>query len=135
MPAAKIPQWRHSVKGSTIHSINGVLIRTVDDAISTIKSLTTNNIIIKLIQPNPKTIHDETGLPQLNFNQIVSIAGHHQDIIGDNIQFVVDNKMDAPDHVQISKVVTQTLTRAKLKKRMDWPQWEKSEFLQLDQYD
>ena len=133
--AAKIPKWRQTIKGSTIHSINGTLIKDTDDVISFIKSTTADVLHIKFIQPQPTAIHEDTGLPQLNFDQFVTIASHHQDIIRDNIQFVVDNEMDIHENVQISKLVKKTLTRTKLKTRSDWPQWEQSEFLQLDQYE
>ena len=124
--AAKIPKWRQTIKGSTIHSINGTLIKDTDDVISFIKSTTADVLHIKFIQPQPTAIHEDTGLPQLNFDQFVTIASHHQDIIRDNIQFVVDNEMDIHENVQISKLVKKTLTRTKLKTRSDWPQWEQS---------
>ena len=134
-PAAKIPNWRHTIKGSTIHSINDQLIKNVDDVIALFASVDTKMITLKVIPPNPTTVHDDTGLPQLNFDQFINVAAHHHDIIGENIKFVVDEEMDEHCHIQISKLVKNALTRTKLKQRPDWPKWEQSEFLQLDQYD
>ena len=134
-PAAKIPNWRRMVKGATIHSINDHLIKDMDDVISFFKSDKTKIVSIKLIQPNPTAVHDDTGLPQLNFDQFINVAAYHQDIIGENIKFIVDQEMDDNSHIQISKMIKNTLTRTKLQKRPDWSKWEQSEFLQLDQYD
>ena len=36
--------------------------------------------------------------------------------------------------VQIHKATTGSLTRTKLMKQDDWPEWQQSEYLQLDQY-
>ena len=96
---------------------------------------TQKEISLRVIPAEPTDIHDETGLPQLNFDQFVNIASHHQDIIHGQFQFIVDNELDNAEQIQVNKMLKKNLTRTELLKRPDWNQWEQSEFLQLDQYD
>ena len=135
-PAAKIPHWRRHLQKSVIHSINDTIIKTIDD-VRTVMQNTKKNIDfnLRVIPKEPTDVHDETGLPQLNFDQFVTVASQHQNILAGNLQFVIDEEMDQQDKVHISKLIPKSLTRPTLMKRPDWSKWEASEFLQLDQYE
>ena len=135
-PAAKIPHWRRHLQKSTIHSINDTIIKTMDDVRTIIQNTPkSTDFSLRIIPKELTDVHDETGLPQLNFDQFLTVASQHQHILQGQLQFVIDEEMDQHEHVSISKLVPKTLTRPTLMKQSDWSKWEASEFLQLDQYE
>ena len=134
-PAAKLPNWRFNLKGSTLHSIDETVIKNIDDVTDFFSNSTNKTFTLKFIQPKPTDIHEDTGLPQLNFDQFLNVAAHHQNILTDNLKVIVDAEIDHDDQIHINKMVKNALTRAKLLKQPDWSKWEQSEFLQLDQYE
>ena len=70
----------------------------------------------------------------MNFDQFLTVASHYQNILNGQVQFVIDEELDQSKHIHIKKLVKKALTHTALQKRPDWDKWEKSEFLQLDQY-
>ena len=93
------------------------------------------SIDITVIPPTPTHIHPETGIPQLNFDQFVHVASIHQEILEDTNSVVIHKEMDDFNHVVIHKLSKNALTSATLMKQKDWPDWDQSEFLQLNQYE
>ena len=134
-PAAKITNWRRDMKNALIHSIDGTIVKTTHDVIKAFAASKSSEVTLKVIPPEPTNVHEDTGLPQLNFDQFIGVTSQHQDILHGNFQFIVDNEMDNFERVQITKLVKKTLNRTQLVKRPNWAKWEQSEFLQLDQYD
>ena len=134
-PAAKVTQWRRHLKNTLIHSINGKFIKAKADVKRAFDGNSSTEVLLKDIPPESANVHEETGLPQLNFGQFIGVASQHQDILHGNFQFVLYNKMDTFEHTQIAKLGKKTLTHTHLLKRPNCDKLEKSEFLQLDQYD
>ena len=121
-PAANVPYWQRHLKKSLIHSIDGHIIKSIDDVIQAIKMNTQKDISLRVIPAKPTDIHDETGLLQHNFDQFINVASHHHDIIHGQFKFIVDNELGNIKQVQISKLIKKNLTRTELLKRPDWKQ-------------
>ena len=71
----------------------------------------------------------------MNFDQFVHVAGIHHQILEDSESIMFHGEVDNLTRVVINKLSKNALTRANLMKGPDWPDWEKSEFLQLNQYE
>lgn len=120
-PSAKLPKWRSTLRHSYITHINNKPITTIEEVRTTIKDLrklkeTQVDITFSTLQK--LSLHSETGVPQLYFDQLQSITQHISDI-KNNKETI--NKMSG-------------LTRKKLQQQPDWPEWNTSEFYQLDCY-
>ena len=134
-PSARIPQWRTTLKNSTILSVDNMTIRTFSDLQQAFANADGPEVTMTVIPAEPVSIHDETGIPQMNFDQFIHVAAKHQNVLDDPVKFLVDEETDDISQIEVSKLTTKSLTRAKLLKQTDWPQWEQSEFLQLNQYE
>ena len=135
-PAAKTPRWRQVLKGAELYSVDNVIIRTIPEIKRYIAKTTAGTPIdFQVIPIYPTDIHPETGIPQINFDQFVHLCRTHQEVIYDAINVGAKYEEDDSTKININKLDTPTLTRAKLMKRQDWDDWEASEFLQLNQYE
>ena len=135
-PAAKTPRWRQILKGAELYSIDSNIIHTILDVRRYIAKRNTGTPIhFQIIPLYPTDIHPETGIPQINFDQFVHLCRTHQELLCDAIDIGAEHETDDTSKININKLDTNTLTRAKLMKRQDWDQWEASEFLQMDQYE
>ena len=135
-PSAKIPQWRKVLKGAIIFSINDVEVQADSDIPQLIASISTQQVTLCIIPPEPTNIHPETGLPQLNFDQFLHVAHIHQTTLRrDRIIHHVSEIDDPKDITIVNKLSPNTFTRKQLLQRPDWLDWEASECLQLDQYE
>ena len=137
--AAKLYNWRKTLKGATILRVNDTIIRNVKDVEQAIRQTPNNtDIVLTIASSIAHDIHPNTGIPQISFDQFNVIAQHHQATILDK-----DKYMDIDEAPPINNAVIQLadgnkpppkLTRRLLQQRDDWEDWESSEFLQLDQY-
>ena len=134
-PAARVYKWKQVLKNSRIHSINDTLVDSTSNITQIIKDSVDTSITLTVIPPTPTHIHPDTGVPQLNFDQFIHIAAIHQHILEDTQSVVVHEELDDFSHIVVNKLSKNAMTRANLMKQDDWPDWEQSEFLQLNQYE
>ena len=71
----------------------------------------------------------------MNFDQFIHVAELHQQILEDSKSIMLHEEIDDFTHVIINKLSKNAMTGTNLMKGTDWPEWEKSEFLQLNQYE
>ena len=136
-PSAKIPKWRQHVRNGILLSINNKPIKTQKDVIDAIKQarISRTTVICTISTKQSCSIHPETGIPQLHFDQIGILTKILQEVIHDEKDIhTVDEAPPLDNAVKVHKATTGSLTRTKSKKQEDWPEWQQSEFLQPDQY-
>ena len=132
-PAAKIKGWRNSIQNTTLHAVNGHTVSTLEEVTKMIdRRMSANTFQFKTtFQP---TVHPETGVTQITFDQFISIAKHHQAIRDDtDIPSSVDP--EDVDPVPTAPSTVNSLTRGKLIKQKDWDDWEQAEKAQLDLFE
>ena len=134
-PITRTTNWRKLIKGTILYSINDMKVTNDTNVIQLINDCPTPTVPIQVIQENPPDIHEETGLPQLAFDQFIHVSRQHQDVIESAIHTFLDDDIDVIDNIIVHKIKKANLTRSKLLKQDDWKEWELSEFLQLDQYE
>ena len=110
------------------------MIKPTSNIATIIRESPDNTIDVTVIPPTPTHIHPETGIPQLNFDQFIHIADIHQNVLEDTKNIMIHEEVDDIECIVIKKLSKNALTRATLMKQPDWPDWEKSKFLQLEQY-
>jgi hypothetical protein len=104
-------------------SLNGIDIRTLTDfqqAIATLRDTGATVCDICFTFDEVRNSLSASGLLQLYFDQLRDIRQ-------------VLHSLREPDDT--TPVVANRLTRKGLQHQSDWPEWQSSEFLQLDQYD
>jgi hypothetical protein len=134
-PGAKIPCWRTCLKGAWLIQIGHNTVHSVNDANTAFQRLSTAGVCtVSLLFSHPEIQQDisHDGLP------IVSSAPFHQQVH----TTVADHLKRTPCYSDVidGDVVNCTtrvmkLTRGKLLQQTDWPDWQESEYLQLDQYE
>ena len=80
------------------------------------------------------TLHPETGVTQIIFDQFISIAKHYQNI-RDDTGLIHPVDIDEIDPVPENRSSVNSLTRGKLIKHDDWNEWEQAEKAQLDLFE
>ena len=134
-PSAKVPQWRKLLKGGYLRIFNGQTINNKKDLLNAIKLAQGQAHITGTVAiPQPISIHPDTGVPQLHFDQLRVIDQHIHAIRHDETQ-QIDDAPPFDNGVQIHKAMGPPLTRKRLMTQPDWDDWFKSEHLQLDQYE
>ena len=93
-PSARIPQWRKTLKNSTILSVNNMTIRTYSDLEQAFAKADGPEVTTTAIPVEPVSIHDEIGIPQMNFDQFIHVAIKHQNVLDNPVKFLVDDKLD-----------------------------------------
>ena len=136
-PAARLPKWRSQLKLARIKKVHDTPIKHSIDIINAIAQAKTEGlkyINISFALEKRVDMHPQLGIPQLHYDQLCVINMHHHvAITGETI--LQDITEGIPDHNTTNQVDVKTrLTRKKLLIQEDWPDWETSEFLQLDQY-
>ena len=132
-PAAKIKGWRQTIKNSTLHTVDGHKVMTLDDVKQHLASCS-DTVILQFKTSSQPTLHPETGTTQITFDQFISIAEHHQSI-RENEKPSTNIDVEGIDPVQINSITVKSLTRGKLIKQDDWDDWENAEKAQLDLYE
>ena len=122
------------MKNARIYSINNHLINENSNIKKIIQDTSDEEIILQIIPPEPTNIHPDTGLPQLNFDQFLHVATIHQYVLEGVTSIILHKEIDDFSNVVINKLTKNAFTRAQLIKSTNWSDWEKSEFLQLEQY-
>ena len=73
----------------------------------------------------PCNIHPEAGIPQLYFDQIGILTKILQEVIHDEQDIhKIEETSPLDNAVQINKTNIEILTRTKLMKGEDWPEWQ-----------
>ena len=133
--SAKIPQWRHTILNGTVKTVQGIPTSNVNEVQTAISSLKQShaNIDITFATQQPVSIHPETGIPQMHFDQLAPLSHVLHDLKHDESPYRPDLATDQMDPY-INKLDKPTLTRKRLQTQDDWNEWQNSEWLQLDQY-
>ena len=140
--AARIPRWRSTIKGAWLRSINGNTVTDINDVKKYInQALQANSKTCILVFSHPEIAHGLTndGIPQINHDQLNPRHALRQTL--DNI-----SPPDIPITRQRGMLKEEggvqnftsnavKLTRGKLlQDTTTWPEWQKAEYAQLDQY-
>jgi hypothetical protein len=132
--AAKIPRWRSMLRYKYIYSINDVRIHSYEDYHREVLRLQQGSqyecIFTLVSDDTDKPYLSQDCTPQIYFDQLNVVHSHLAGLYEDHYS---DADMWEP---QVSKVALppNRFCQSTLLKNKDWSQWEKSEWLQLDQY-
>lgn len=139
--AAMIPRWRSECRGAWLKAINGKTVETVQDVNDAFEALLAEKAKtceITLAHPEIKHGLTEDGIPQVNLDQL----NPRRSLTGPAIlPPIIKQATPAPLYDREGEVYidglpeVNKLTRGKLMKEDDWPEWKLSEWTQLDQYD
>ena len=143
-PAARIPRWRSRIRGAWLRQINNRDIACLADVHAEVDRATTaGERECRLVFSHPAIRHGLTnnGIPQVNVDQLnprlmFQHKVHHPSPSSDSpvipLQSMVKSMKDGGVFNFVSLALR--LTRGKLVKQKDWPEWRDSEWTQLDQY-
>ena len=161
-PGSRLKNWRSVIKKAYILKFNDFAIANQADFEHAVSQTRRRKMLkAKLIIATDKSygVHPMEGVLQIHFDQMNVIAKHLQDIAKDRElarmgslpipssdvrQLQADQPVDhidsqrpLPDPPPISTAepeLAQSFTKKQLLQRDDWPEWEQSQFKQLDQY-
>ena len=158
-PAAKIKKWRSTLRGSYVLSVEGHDVENLHDIRRHISNSSKDYISIIFGTMDKLSMHPQSGVPQLYFDQLHKIGEHlfhlkndphwYCDSLENNINDLQDDPLEwsLPESryarprgsnkgiLPKSRRRSTKLTRAKLRKRSDWKEWRNSEHKQLNQYE
>ena len=137
-PSAKLPQWRRRVIHGYIRKLDNHVINTTKDfttAIKQLKEQKNKSAAITIATETAVDIHPDTGIPQLNFDQLGQLDSILNDISNDLHPISTNAAPPLDNSVQVNKLKKSNLTRSKLRQQDDWNEWIASEKLQLDLYE
>ena len=159
-PAARLPRWRSELRNAYITSVNGQAVSTIQqikDHIHTHRTTREDQPIeIGFATITKHAMHPQEGVPQLYHDQL-NILGSHLwqlkydpewnsaveealpllEVIksGEYENIAKEDQEKLLDVLHVSSLKKQRkLTRQRLQKLDEWPEWQQSEFKQLDQY-
>ena len=140
-PAGKLDKWRSTIKNGLILAVNDTKIKTSAELRRAISNCKQPHISLEIGTMEKHAMHPQTGVPQLYFDQLHHIGRHL-------FEMRYDPDWMSDEHIEEGPIIRRLkggivpkgrqrgakLTRRKLMQRDDWPEWEKSEVKQLDQY-
>jgi dUTP pyrophosphatase len=156
--ASKIPNWIKRLKNSVLLEVNHTSIKSVDEATKILSNIPRNTEIhIKVGLQEKLAMHDDSGIPMMYFDQLLTISKHLEQIKYNPQDKINPNETQAPTAttklakaiksmdikgviatlhgiLPKNKVKSKRLTRTKLKNTKEWEKWKQSEWKQLDQY-
>jgi Reverse transcriptase (RNA-dependent DNA polymerase) len=137
-----LKRWKSQYRGAIINTIDDEQVKQVRDIARIIQTKTRQrqkSIRIQFAKPHWTEITNE-GIPNLNFDQLNVIA-HHLKTIEEPETQTKRHPLEWPEitptdllHAEINNMVISKLTRRKLIDTEEWPEFEKSEFTQLNKY-
>jgi len=143
-PAAKIPRWRSRLKGAWLIKIGHHTVTSIAQAHEAFAQLIadgTSNVTLLFSHPEIRQDISHDGLPFVSsapFTQPIHDQMNHRW----DFSTIADYLRKAPpytiaDSGDVLNYTTRAmrLTRGKLLQQDDWTNWQRSEYLQLDQYD
>jgi hypothetical protein len=144
-PGARIARWRTRLQGAWLLSVNRTPVTTLSDVQQMFYDLSLWQVAkCILLFAHPKISHglSNKGKPLLRRNQISQLNINQLNDRWTPKPTLTPVLPKAPNYNividgDVRNVVTKVikLTRGKLMKQDDWTEWNKSEHLQLDQYD
>jgi hypothetical protein len=143
-PGARIPRWRTRIRGAWLIEVDGTRVTTITDVQQVFRNLAhTHPSHCSLLFSHPETNPDisSSGLPIMStqdFSQIThDQLNNRVDLTEDSLRVLRTQAYNIVESGDVRQYVTRVmrLTRGKLLRQNDWPDWQASEFLQLDQYD
>jgi len=143
-PGARVPRWRTRLRGAWLISINGTTVASITDAQAVFQQLSdVNSPGCTLLFSHPEIPPDisNKGLPVMSpsdFSQFThDQLNNRLDLLEEGLRIQRLQAYEIVDSGDVLNYVTRVmkLTRGKLLRQDDWPDWQGSEYLQLDQYD
>ena len=143
-PANRIPRWRSDLRGATLLSISGELVTSIASASTIIQQqrILQNKKISFVFAPFEKEKSaTEFQSTQLEFDQLSTIAYQHQASIKDTKPWTDGHNPPIIDNDSLFAFVSQVkgnnkaFKRSFLQKQPDWPNWQQSEYKQLQAYE
>ena len=140
-PCAKIPRWKSRLRNVCLLKVHDTPISTIADVTSALATLPlTSRGSCKLLVSSSELRDGLTyeGIPQISLDQLNPRHFFHtspQDGYPSNT--LLANMIHQSWDGGVLQYITRAhkLTRGVLLKQADWEDWQKSEFLQLDQYE
>ena len=137
-PADKIRAWRSRFRHGTIQEVNGNKISTKQqftDHLTKLRNENNKTCTLSVAHEEISSINKDVGVPQLHFDQLLTIAGHLRAIRTNQ-----DTSTESPTahriHTAAIKGATSVkLTRRKIQQLPDKAQWQQAEFKQHDAYE
>ena len=135
--SARMPKWRTTLHGSYIRYINNQPIKTISELKQHIANCKTTKrkAILTFAPLEPISLHPDTGIPQLHFDQLNPLSHILHDMKHDEIEYKTVPEAPPLNNAAVYKTTTAPLTRKRLQQQDDWNDWIESERLQLDQYE
>jgi dUTP pyrophosphatase len=145
-PAGKIEKWRSTIKNGFLLSVNETPVYNVTDVKRCITATDKDQAIkFHIGTLDKQAMHPQTGVPQLYFDQLNHIGKHLFELRHDPEWMSDEMRQEEPVIRRMQRthggIIPKSrrrgakLTRKKLMKQDDWPDWEASEANQLDQYE
>lgn len=143
-PGARVPRWRTRIRGAWLISINGNTVSSITDAQAIFQQLSDSNSPgCTLLFSHPDITPDisNKGLPIMSpsdFSQFThDQLNNRLDLLEEGLRIQRARSYDIVKSGDVLNFVTRVmkLTRGKLLRQDDWPDWQDSEYFQLDQYD
>lgn len=141
-PCAKIPRWKSRLRNVCLLSVADSPVNNINDVKQALEALPhTSRGTCKLLVAASELRDGLTyeGIPQITLDQLNprhffrSTSSHHGTPSNDMLTKMVHQSWDGGVLQYITRA--HKLTRGILLKQSDWDDWQKSEFLQLDQYE
>ena len=141
-PCAKIPRWKTRLRNTCLLAINDIPITSITDAKSAISQLpTTHRGTCRLLVSSSELRDGLTneGIPQISLDQLnprhfFRVPSHtNQHLPNQTLATMIHMSWDGGVKQYITRA--HKLTRGVLLRQSDWEEWQRSEFLQLDQYE
>jgi dUTPase len=144
-PAAKIPNWRDEIKNAYVTGINDSPVHSIDDIkLSILKAKTANDTHVKVsfATMHRQAMHPQHGIPQLYHDQLNVIGQHLFNMKYRHVELYPTTASTTDTLASTCPLIHKArkpkkhneFSLAQLKKRLDWPDWNRSIFKQLDQY-
>jgi dUTP pyrophosphatase len=141
-PGSRIPKWQSTLRNAHLINIEGTPVYTDHDLLMAIQAARDKKkfkIQSTFATDRSYSIHPYQGVPQIYFDQLNIIAHHLQEIQRETNQASIkeateSSKRPEPEPPPNTEPIAQSFKLSQLKKRPDWPEWQQSQYLMLDQY-
>ena len=161
-PAATLPKWRSTLRGSYLLTMDGVPVFNISDVRSYfVKLQDVDKIQITVGTIEKAAMHSDDGIPMLYFDQLNMIADHlrqikypEQNLPPESTTTILSTEKRLQAAVKTLRAIlyddnpfktakmsllqtkhSKKLTRRYLKQQPEWSEWLMSEWKQLDQYE
>lgn len=143
-PCSKIPRWKTHLQGSTLLAINNIPVTSLDKvttALATLPAHGRGGCYFTVSTPELCDCLTNKGIPQNTVDQLNPCHFFPSTALGNNsypyssntLTHMINRSWDGDALHYLTR--ENKLTRGVLIKLPNWPEWQQSEFLQLNQYE